>query len=90
MLNRFLETGKLDYKLSKTGNYEYNISQLNSTRKKITKKYANSGIKVNFRYQNESESYMIKKGTRMFGTKNVPKKVVNNCLYMCRVLAIMK
>lgn len=44
--NNFIKTGKLDITLKKTGNFEYNISQSNDTRGRITKKYANEGVSV--------------------------------------------
>jgi hypothetical protein len=82
ILCNFIKTGELSIKLKKTGDYKYNISQLNKTRKIITKKYANSGIEVTFKYQDNEEKYLIDDGTPVFGTNNNPKlNVVNNCMY---------
>jgi ATP-dependent exoDNAse (exonuclease V) alpha subunit len=82
ILCNFIKTGRLETKLKKTGDYKYNISQLNETRKRITKKYANSGIKVTFKYQDKEEKYLVNKGCFVFGTCNNDKlNVVNNCLY---------
>lgn len=89
ILTSFLKTGKLTHKFPEPQTpHLINMCYLNNTRKRVLSQLCTTGESIDFRYQNQRETYKINKDTPMIATANIKPSEDNEGVFNAEIYTI--